>query len=533
MRLLRFASLKAPLLVLCLFASACEPDMCFIICERIVTTDYGRLKGWSDGSVSTYMHIPYAQPPTGSNRWREPQPLKPWGGLWNAAVNYTGCVQWSKPTSIFRPMQSDDCLYLNIWVPETKGPHPVMVYIHGGALQQGSGSEPSYIGDNLASRQDVIVVTFNYRLGVAGFLSLPELSAESTYGGSGNYGFLDQVAALKWVNSQISNFGGDPDNITLFGESAGGLSVCMHMASPLSQQLFDKAIIQSGPCTSWITHTIEDAHKAGIALANRFGCHEPNRLQCLRSLPEQSIKDRLTTPFNEIFIRDFDEWGFFPHVTIDGYFLEEPFEQSIRNASNKPPVIIGNVSKEGSLWEVYTDHPATGGYENYLHTRFPERATDLYQIYPIEEFSNVGEAMAAIIGDWLMYCPTVKLSDLLHDEGYPVFQYIFTEYSDSILRALADSQKGINAPSVGIVHGSDVPFIFDRSGPTGEIKTTAQQNAALIISNYWSNFARSGNPNSHNKPYWPIYDTANKEHINLGEDFTTSKELRKIQCAYW
>ena len=533
MRLLRFATLKMTLLLSCLFMSACQPDLCLIICDRIVTTDYGRIKGWSDGTVNSSMHIPYAKPPVGENRWRAPQPLQPWSRLLTASVNYTGCVQWSKPTPILRPMQSNDCLYLNIWAPDKPGPHPVMVYLHGGALQQGSGSESSYIGKNLAARQDVIVVTLNYRLGVAGFLSLPELSAESSYGGSGNYGFLDQVAALQWVNSQISRFGGDENNITLFGESAGGLSVCMHMASPLSQDLFDKAIIQSGPCSSWTTYSQEEAHQAGIILANKFGCHEPNRLECLRAIPEQTIKDGLKTPFNEIFIRDFDDWGFFPHVTIDGYFLEESFEQSIRNASNRPPVIIGNVAKEGSLFEVYSDHPSKIEYENYLSTRFPERFEELINNYPIGEFSNVGEAMAAINGDWLMYCPTVKLSDLLYEEGYPVYQYIFTQYSDSILRTLANVQKGKNTPSVGIVHGSDIPFVFDKSGPTGEIKTSTQQSIANTVSGYWSTFAKTGNPNSESSPLWTSYQSFEKAYINLGGNFKTGLRLRENQCSNW
>jgi len=282
-------------------------------CMQATTTDvmtnYGPVRGLTDGVVNTFTGIPFAAPPIGEKRWLPPQELAKWQKPKPAFLPKPGCIQMSTPNGVFG--QSEDCLYLNIWAPASPGPHPVMVWIHGGGFVLGSGGEMVYIGDQLARQKDVIIVTLSYRLGFLGHMSLPELSADSAYGASGNQAMLDQLAALKWVKNEIAHFGGDANNITLFGQSAGGLSVCQHLASPLSEGLFHKAIIQSGPCGSWKLKSLEVAENMGIEFANQVGCNDPDtRLDCLRSLPAPLMRQRLGISNFEIFSVAIDDWKY-------------------------------------------------------------------------------------------------------------------------------------------------------------------------------------------------------------------------------
>ncbi|PCJ47048.1 MAG: hypothetical protein COA99_01610 [Moraxellaceae bacterium] len=509
---------------------------CLVSKSEVVNTDYGTMVGKSDSKVERFLGVPYAEPPIGNNRWKAPKNLSPWEGTLEANLGIipSGCTQWSYPTAVFS--EDENCLLLHIWRPKTPGPHPVLVYFHGGGLVLGSGTEPSYNGYELAAQQGFIVVNVNYRLGLFGFLSLPELTSESTYGGSGNYGFLDQQKALEWVNSQIAYFNGDPENITIAGESAGGLSVCMHMASPLSRELFDKAIVLSGPCgdNGWEILSQADADAKGVVIAGQLGCSDVStRLDCLRALSPSDIKQALDIPFNELFELSLEEWSYFPNATKDGYFITDSFEKMIADSPVRQPVILGVVEKEGSLFEAYKDHPSKSNYESYLAIRFPGQADDLKKVYPIADYDSVGEAVAAISGDRALHCPTVAVSDFLAEQGYSVHQYVFNEYTSSILRMLTLVQTGDNAPSLGVFHSSDIPFMFGISGPTGVLKTDGQKAVSAGMQQYFGELARKGEPNSKETAIWPAYSADSKVYMTIGEGFLTGSHWKGAQCAYW
>lgn len=429
------------------FLAGCKVGFstCLINCDRVVDTSYGTISGKSDGFVNSFWGIPYAEPPVGNNRWRAPQTKQAWSGILNATTfSYDGCTQWSYPHDMPRSQQSEDCLVLNIWAPDKPGPHPVMVWVHGGGLQLGSSKELQYNGKHIARNQNVVVVSINYRLGPMGFLALPELTAEQ--GQSGNYGFLDQVAALQWVNDEIAGFGGDPGNITVFGESAGGISVCMLMASPLSRDLFHKAIIMSGLCDySWPSANLATAEAHGTAFANRLGCTDSaTRLDCLRNMTPDEMKDQLALPLNEMFATEFPDWRFIPYQTHDGLFIDDTLTGMLAAAAPKP-VLIGVTEHDGSLFEAYLNHPEKADYLSYLTSRGFDAAA-VAALYPITNYVNVGAAMADIKTDLLFKCSAVKLSDSMADGGYSVFQYQFTEYSDSVLRRMVQLLLGQFCP---------------------------------------------------------------------------------------
>ncbi|MCY4045166.1 MAG: carboxylesterase family protein [Cellvibrionales bacterium] len=532
------------LLSLFSFSSAFSGDFCWWDCNRVVETSYGKVKGKNHGPTNSWYAIPYAGNAKGDNRWKPPQPVKPWKGTLNASSSMQGCEQWASPTGVF--FSDEDCLNLTVFAPDKEGSFPVMFWIFGGGFLLGSGNESSYKGSDLAKNHDVVVVTINHRLGPLGFLSHPALTSEQ--GRSGNYGFLDQVAALQWVNDEIAAFGGDPTNITVFGESAGGASVCMLMASPLSRDLFQKGIISSGPCGEWETLTQEEADAKGVQFAISMGCEQADpaaQLACLRNLSPRKIRKKLDAPFNELFKVDGTEWKYFPNFTKDDYFIDANFEDMI--AKNKQlieageltpqAVIQGTVKDEGSLFEALKDHPANDEYAAYLKQRFSYMsAQDLQWVldhYPIDQFDNVGHAMSVIMGDQSIVCPGVKTAEHLTDAGYPVYQYQFTEYSDSILRMITKLQLGENPPPLGVFHSGEIGFLFGHSAPTSSLKTDDQKFVSAQLQQYMVSLANTANPNKDGLPNWPIYTKADKTYLIWGDDFTLKKDLRGEFCPWW
>jgi para-nitrobenzyl esterase len=519
-------------------------DFCWWDCNRIVETSYGKVKGKNHGSTNRWYAIPYGADASGNNRWKPPQPVKPWSGTRNASSSMTGCEQWASPTGVF--FSDEDCLNLTVYAPDKEGSFPVMFWIFGGGFLLGSGNESSYKGDDLVKNEDVVVVTINHRLGPLGFLSHKGLTNEQ--GRSGNYGFLDQVAALEWVKNEIAAFGGDPDNITVFGESAGGASVCMLMASPLSRHLFQKGIVSSGPCGEWETLTQEEADEKGKQFAIAMGCEQEvpaEQLACLRKMTPKEMRKKIDASFNELFKVDGTQWKYFPNFTKDDYFIDANFEDMIANNKNlieqgklTPQVVIqGTVKDEGSLFEALKDHPDNSEYEPFLRNRLSYMTEEdiqwVLKSYPIEQFDNVGHAMSVIMADQSIVCPGVKTAVSLTDAGYPVYQYQFTQYSDSILRLITKFQLGENPPPLGVFHSGEIGFLFGHSAPTGRPKTDDQKFVSNKMQQYMGSLAHTANPNKVGLSHWPIYTKEDKTYLIWGEDFSTEQNLRGDFCPWW
>ncbi len=521
-------------------------DFCWFNCDRVVETSYGKVEGRTNGTINSWYRIPYAASAGGDNRFKPPQPVIPWEGTRSASFSLKGCEQWAQPTGVFGPFTSEECLDLSIFAPDEPGRYPVMFWIFGGGFLLGSGNEMAYKGANLAEAQKVVVVTINHRLGPLGFLSHPALTKEQ--GQSGNYGFLDQVAALEWVNQEIAAFGGDPNNITVFGESAGGASVCMLLASPLSRDLFQNAIVSSGPCGEWGTLKQADADLKGVEFAKTVGCTQEDmdkQLACLRDITPDQMRDKLDAPFNELFKVDGTQWKYFPNFTKDNYFINANFEAMladnkalIQAGTLKPQnVILGTVKNEGSLFEALKDHPENDQYEAYITERFVEMESDDIQtvlsMYPIEQFDNVGHALAAIQGDRSIICPAIKTAQHLTMSGYTVYHYEFTEFNDSILRLITKFQLGENPPPLGVFHSGEIGFLFGQDTPTSTLKTDEQTVVSEQLQAYMGTLAHTGAPNSEQTAHWPVYTLEGKVYLNWGGGFLLASDLRGDYCPWW
>ncbi|MGH8295786.1 MAG: carboxylesterase/lipase family protein, partial [Steroidobacteraceae bacterium] len=351
------------------------------VSPRVQTRD-GSIEGIAQNGVDIFRGIPFAAPPLGERRWRAPQPVKPWGGILLAKHYRAACMQMEMypPGSPAEPV-SENCLYLNIWKPMTASPTPlpVMVWIYGGGLTNGSAAVPLYAGDQLA-RRGVIVVTANYRLGVFGFLALPALSAQSKHHSSGNYGLLDQIAALKWVRRNIAAFGGDPDNVTVFGQSSGSISISALTASPLAKGLFQKAIGESGA----LFEPMGLASKLRLAGAERQGQRFMARagagsLAVLRAIPAGKL---LSVSFT-------------PHIIIDGNVLRRaPWKTYAQGDANKISLLIGWNADEGAIFLSHV-HVTPSNYHQVLGRSFPSMLVDLLAPSSGE---TADSALAAAVG---------------------------------------------------------------------------------------------------------------------------------------
>lgn len=532
-------------LMSCYILSACNSEVlgCFTddcLGTTTVYTSKGKLKGLLENNTKKFYQIPYAKPPVGDLRFREPQTNDAWTGTKVVSVNtMMGCKQFAMPTAIPALLSSEDCLKLNVWAPKDADNAAVMVFFHGGGYVLGSGLEPSNIPTPLVETEGVIVVTVNFRLGPLGFLSHSAISAETPYGGSGNAGVLDQAMALQWVKDEIAAFGGDPNNITVYGESAGGLATCAMMASPLTRDLFQNAIIMSGPCTSWPMLTQAEAEDDGEDFAALMGCTniDPDtELACLRALDVEVMKDKMNIQTNGLFQEGLSEWAFFPSYVIDNHIFTKTIKLMLADSTTKQKVIIGNVKDEGSLFEAYRDSPNASGYTAaYLESRYPGQGADLFANYPLASFNTTGDAMAAIAGDGFLFCPSVYMSDYLFGLEYSVHQYLFTQYSDSILRTMSLAQLGNNAPDLGIMHSSEMPFIMGQSGPTATLENPTQWIVVDGMQNYFTNLAKVGTPNNAGGYItWPAYNTTTRKYLEIGQGFDDSKaNLHSATCAYW
>ena len=465
-----------------------------------VCTANGVLEGVvsPDGQVRTFKGIPYAAPPVGPLRWKAPQPAPSWTGV-RRAVDYGPRAMQGR---IFDDMvfhdegPSEDCLYLNLWMPEANRPQgklPVMVWIYGGGFVAGSSSEPRQDAGNLC-KMGVMVVSFNYRLGVFGFFAHPELAQESGHNASGNYGLLDQVAALEWIQKNIATFGGDPDNVTIFGESAGSISVSALMASPLARGLFHRAIGESGaffgntePAKSRV-----EAEKAGLEFGeSAFGT---TSLAVLRAMPAKyMLRAALKRP-RESF-----------RPVIDGYFLPTNC-LSIYAAGEQShvPLLAGWNRDEGGFKSYFTNAAPT--IENYVQgaqVRFGTNAETFLKLYPAVTDAEARRAAQDFAGDRFIAYSTWKWLEMQLETGdSPVFRYEF----DETLPLPANAKRGTEPTAP---HASDIEFVFRVLSSKKLLWRPVDHTVSEFMASYWTNFAKSGDPNGPGLPPWPAYTSQN------------------------
>jgi para-nitrobenzyl esterase len=461
----------------------------------VVDAPSGAVQGSAEGDLSVFKGIPYAVPPVQAMRWRPPAPLPRWKGTRPATAFGPACVQpQSRAVSVYsgEPMPvSEDCLTLNIWAPAKAKSAPVFVWIHGGALVTGSSREGTYDGKRLAE-QGAIVVSINYRLGVLGWLAHPQLTAESPQHVSGNYGLLDQIAALTWIRHNIAAFGGDPSNVTIAGESAGGLSVMYLLEAPMARGLFHKAIAESAymismPELKQSVYGAPSGEAAGQMLA--AGLQRPDLAQ-LRGMDAQAITDAAA------------KMGYGPWGTVDGLVLPEQMVSAFEQGKQAPvPLLAGfNQGEIRSLTVLAPKAPATAAdYEAGIRARYGELADAFLRLYPA---ANYKESILATTRDGLYGWTAERLARKQTALGQPAYLYLF----DHGYPAMDDA--GLHA-----FHASELPFVFGTFDGTPphwpKVPDTAGERAlsdAMI--GYWTSFARTGQPVAANAPAWPAYGTA-------------------------
>ena len=505
-------------------------------CDHVVaSTDTGPVVGLRAKGLNKFLGIPYAAPPVGDLRWQPPQPPTRWHGLRDATQFANHCPQLANFFGLPLPSTTEDCLYLNVYTPADRGwhkgrGHPVMVWIHGGAFVVGLSDtfDPTKLVD-----EDVVVVTLNYRLGILGYLAHPALSAESPDDASGNYGFLDQQAALDWVRRNIKHFGGNPDNVTIFGESAGGLSVHTQLASPLAAGLFDRAIIQSG-AYQLNTATLTVAESRGSNFAASVGCATAADVAaCLRALPVATL---LAYPLA----------GQIAAPNVGGKVLTQSIGAALQNGQfNRVPVMEGSNHDEYRLFvEAFFELP-TGTPTNI--TNYPTRvnaafgsvfdATTLSYIvntvypFPAATYPAPSIALGTVGTDGLFACNS-RTSIRRMAKFVPVFAYEFNDQNAPELFWPPDTISGM---PYGAAHASEIQYIFNLPQSGQNPLNTAQELLSGEMVRYWTRFARFGNPNSFFTHFWPQYNPTKDifRSLNTQGPTTESGFATDHKCGFW
>jgi para-nitrobenzyl esterase len=502
-----------------------------------VETTLGTLRGAIQNDVHVFKGIPFAAPPVGDLRFRPPAPVEPWRGVRDATQPGSPCPQVS---SLTNPTSStdEDCLYLNVTTPSgldtSRRDLPVMVWIHGGSWRTGSGDR--YDASKLALEGDVVVVTINYRLGPFGFLAQDDLSAAVGSAGSGSAGLLDQQAALRWVERNVAAFGGDPGNVTIFGESAGASSVCAQLASPTARGLFDRAIAQSYSCAAEYA-TLDEAEAVGNTVATTVGCpgEGPAVVDCLEGASVASL------------LAAWPAGG--GSFVVGGSSLPvQPADAIASGNWNRVPVVHGNLQDENTLFTPlgipaaqlprYLD-PAD--YEAVLTERFGARAGEVAARYPLAEYGTPLRVLAAIASD-----TGSALSTCEHVDAYEAFdqqprrtRVWAYQFRDQTADPLLDfSRPPFSFPAglyeEGAEHASELPYLFP--GLFGDGLTAEQQQLATTMVRYWTSFAATGDPNGRGVPAWqPYSDPSDVQGLDVASAGGVGPVdvAADANCAFW
>jgi len=496
------------------------------ICNETVNTEEGPVVGKAvdNKAACVWKGIPYARPPVGNLRWRPPQPPLKRDNTYQAYEFSAACIQEHKMASGGESESiSEDCLYLNIWRPRKEGKFPVMYWIYGGGFRSGAGSWEMFNGANLAASQDVVVVTINYRVGPFGFLALPELAREDPDGSTGVYGLRDQIRGLKWVKNNIANFGGDPDNVTVFGQSAGAHSVFFLLGSPQAKGLFHRAIPMSGNCDFGIT--MKDAYRTGDYYAEEAGCRGPDRLACLRgkSPSELTMKSK-----NQIVdALSGGEYKFFP--AVDGHVVPDyPVNLMRKGEYNKVPIMVGHTKDEVRLYTImFPAFSLTPRW--FVEWAIKKTAGPIYDrvfdLYSYKEFKTPSHLLMRVAND--AYIAQGVMAAEAADE-VPVYLYRF------------DWNETRFPNKLGAFHGIDIPFVFGNFDLGSDIakmvadKKTFAKAAPLskTVSSYYANFARTGDPNGEGLPPWPQYENGDPHRIIMDTETRAEKISKKQMQRY-
>jgi len=522
-------NILCPLILVILFSSTAFAQLQDGTAAPKVKTLNGILEGINESGICTFKGVPFAEPPIGDLRWKEPQPVKNWTGVRSATKFGPRAMQ----APIFGDMgfrsngMSEDCLYLNVWTPAKteKERLPVLVYFYGGGFAAGDGSEPRYDGESMA-RQGIVAVTVNYRLGVFGFLAHPELTKESPHHSSGNYGLLDQSAALHWVHKNISAFGGDPHKITIAGESAGSVSVSAQMVSPLSKDLIAGAIGESGSLLGTLPPVeLTKSEQTGLDFSKTIPARS---LGELRSIPSEKMLSA-SSQFN----------SFRFSLTLDGYFFpQSPYVLYEAGDQAHVPLLVGWNSEEMNERMILgIEKPTVENYTNAVQKLYGESAAQLLQVYHASSDEEVAQVATDLASDRFIGYSTWKWSDA-HSKtgGKSVYRYRYARPRPVMRSEIGNASAGLAGgvmkdsaaaktpkptPARGAVHSSEIEYALGNL-PTNRVYDWQPEDYKIseILQTFFANFIKTGNPNSLTVPTWLPINNARAGEVMLIDTIT-------------
>jgi para-nitrobenzyl esterase len=498
----------------------------------------GTLEGTSDktSGVRSFKGIPFAEPPVGELRWKPPQPVKNWQGVRQADAFGPRCMQ--RP--VFGDMNfrangmGEDCLYLNVWTPAKSGRErlPVLVYFYGGGFVAGDGSEPRYDGASMAAK-GIVAVTVNYRLGVFGFFAHPELTKESPHHASGNYGLLDQHAALKWVEQNIAAFGGDPKRVTIAGESAGSISVSAQMASPLSKHLIAGAIGESGSILGALSAVpLSEGEQTGVKFAATLGKGDAPSLTTLRATTAQELLDATAKPGQPWFT-----------ATIDGYFFpKSPWQIFAAGEHAHVPLLAGTNSEEMGYFAVLgREQPTVENYRKALQRLYGDKADEVFKLYPASNETEVMDVAQDLASDRFISYSTWKWAELATKTGgKPTYYYLYARPRPPMRPEMGNATPGLaggvvrgqqpaRPPARGAVHSAEIEYAMGNLDSNKVYAWTPDDyKVSKLMQEYFANFIKTGNPNGKGLPAWPMFETGQRLII----DVNTRAERDHVRARY-
>ena len=470
-----------------------------------VTVSDGALSGKTGGEVAAFLGVPFAAPPTGDDRWKPPRPAAKWEGERQADQFAASCQQAVTPDGfgpwtreyVVQGRVSEDCLYLNVWTPaKTSGDRlPVLFWIYGGGFTSGSGSVPIYDGAALAAK-GIIVVNVNYRVGVYGFLAHPELTAESPVHASGNYGLLDQLAALRWVRVNIAAFGGDPTKVTIAGQSAGAAAVHHLIASPLAAGLFARAMAESGSGMGLRVPEHAEAEKLGQQLGNADG--KTLSLAALRALSTTQLDARVAK------MGGGSGPGSRFGPVVDGLFL--PNAQSVGKNENDTPILTGMTANETTGLNPAYGKTTVASFTEQVTATYGATAADVQALYPAKDDAQAWTSLDALARDRGLAAMYFWAQERARKSRHPIYAYLWTH-----------PEPGPEADRYGAFHSSEIPYVFATLDTARRPFEKADRGLAEQLGGYWVNFVKGGDPNGKRLTTWPKFTDEQKQILELGD----------------